>query len=138
MKACIHKNMKIFISIFFYFQPIFIYFHQANRLDFLISPKLWTYINNDDDTNPDLSDYRGYFDLEVKAGKAESLTVGTRFRLAKEGASVSVDLTYPLDKLLSNNLNIYIQVQYINALAESLLTYDERIRALRFGFAIVR
>jgi len=123
---------------FFYFQPIFIYFHQASRLGFMVSPKFWAYIGNDDDTNPDLNNYRGYFDLEIKAGKAERLTVGTHFRLAKEGASVQVDLTYPLDKLLSNNLNLYVQVQYVNALAESLLNYKNRTRALRFGFAIVR
>lgn len=123
---------------FFYFQPIFIYFHPASRLGLLVSPKIWTYLGNDNETNPDLPEYRGYFDLEVKAGQAERLTIGTHFRLAAEGASVSVDLTYPLDKLLSNNLNLYVQVQYVNALAESLLNYKERTRAVRFGFAIVR
>lgn len=123
---------------FFYFQPIFIYFHQASRIGFLVSPKIWTYIANDDDTNPDLDDYRGNFDLELKAGQAEHLTIGAHFRYGSEGASVIADLTYPLDKLLSNNLNIYVQVQYVNALAESLLNYKDRTRALRFGFAIVR
>ena len=114
------------------------YFHQDSRLGLLVSPKIWTYLGNDNETNPDLPEYRGYFDLGIKAGQAERLTVGTHFRLAEEGASVSVDLTYPLDKLLSNNLNLYVQVQYVNALAESLLNYTDRIRALRFGFAIVR
>jgi phospholipase A1 len=123
---------------FFYFQPIFIYFHQNSRLGFLISPKIWTYLGNDNETNPDLPEYRGYFDLEFKAGQAERLTVGTHFRLAAKGASFSADLTYPLDKLLKNNLNVYVHIQYVNALAESLLNYKDRSRAVRFGFAIVR
>ncbi|MFZ2631773.1 MAG: phospholipase A [Desulfosalsimonadaceae bacterium] len=121
-----------------YVQPIYIFFHQRTRLGVMMAPRFMAYIANDDDTNPHLSDYRGYVDFELKAGRADRLAMGTHFRMAKKGASVQADLTYPLDKILPNKLNLYIQVQYVNVLAESLLNYTERTRALRFGFAIVR
>lgn len=121
-----------------YVQPIYVFYHSRTRLGVMISPRLMTYIVNDDDNTRNLSDYRGYADFEIKAGRADRLTMGTHLRAAKKGASVEVDLTYPLDKILSNKLNIYIQAQYVNALAESLMNYTKRTRAVRLGFAIVR
>ena len=93
---------------------------------------------NADDTNPDFSDYRGYFDFELKFGKADSFVLNSYIGWAKEGGSLQLDLTYPLDRLFSSNFDLYFQAQYVNALAESLLDYRQRTRALRLGFAIVR
>lgn len=121
-----------------YVQPMYVYFHERSRLGFMVTPRIMTYIVNDDDNNRNLSDYRGYVDLETKIGRADRLTLGTHFRMAKKGASFQMDLTYPLDKILPNKLNLYLQVQYVNALAESLLNYEKRTRAVRIGFAIVR
>ena len=93
---------------------------------------------NDKDSNPDLNDYRGYFDLEIKFGKADRLVVESHFRPAKEGNSMQVDLTYPIHQYFSNNTGVYFHVQYVNSLAENLLNYKDRTHALRIGISLVR
>ena len=103
-----------------------------------VSPRFWVYAFNDNENNPDLADYRGYFDLQLTFGKANSLICDTYLGLAAEGGSATVDLTYPLHRLFKNNIDLYLQVEYVNALAESLLHYKERTEAVRIGFAIVR
>jgi len=123
---------------FMYIKPMYIAYWPKNKLGLLISPKLWAYIINDDENNPDLNDYRGYFDLEIKTGQADGFVLGSHFRYAKEGGSMELDLTYPLSQFIFKNLNMYFQIQYVNALAESLLNFRDRTEALRIGFAIVR
>jgi len=123
---------------FLYIKPIFITYHKHTKLGIMIAPKIWTYIANEDENNPDLKDYRGYFDLETKLGKADSFVLGSHFRWAKKGASIELDLTYPLSQFIFKHLNLYFQVQYVNALAESLINYRDRTEAVRLGFAIVR
>jgi outer membrane phospholipase A len=123
---------------FLYLKPMFIFYDPQSKLGLYAAPKVWAYVANDDGTNPDLSDYRGYFDLEVKFGKADSFVLNSHLGWAKEGGSLQLDLTYPLDKLFFDNFDLYLQVQYVNALAESLLNYRQRTRAFRFGFALVR
>jgi len=119
----------------FYVRPIFIFYHESSQLGFSVSPKIWGYLSNED---KDLKDYRGYFDLELACGKADSLVAQSSFRWAKEGASIQLDLTYPLREILFENFDIYLQVQYANSLAESLLNFRKRTKALRIGFAIIR
>ncbi|MCF8095239.1 MAG: phospholipase A [Desulfobacteraceae bacterium] len=121
-----------------YVRPNFIYFHPETQIGVQVSAGAWTYVRNHDDTNPDLDEYRGYFDLEIKAGRAEGLVLTSNARWAKKGGSLLVDATYPLHRILPFNLDIYLQAQYVNALAESLLEYRERTRAFRLGISIVR
>lgn len=123
---------------FLYIKPIYIAYDKNTKLGIMIAPKIWAYVSNEDETNPDLKYYRGYFDLETKLGKADSFVLGSHFRWAKEGGSIELDLTYPLHRFIFKNLNLYFQAQYVNALAESLLNYRDRTEALRLGFAIVR
>ncbi len=122
---------------YLYLKSIFMVNNKKNELGLQFSPKIWAYVGNDDDTNPDLMDYRGYFDLEIKAGTANSIVFESHFRSARKGNSIRLDLTYPLNNLLEN-IDLYFQVQYVNALAESLINYKERTRAFRLGFSIVR
>ena len=122
---------------YLYIKPFYGVYSEARRMGFMVSPKIWAYLGNSGEHNPDLADYRGYFDLELAFGWAESLVLRSHLGWAKEGGSVQLDLTYPLHKLLKN-LNFYLYVQYVNALAESLLNYRERTEALRFGIAIQR
>ncbi|MCW8892143.1 MAG: phospholipase A [Deltaproteobacteria bacterium] len=122
----------------FYIKPTMIFFDAASDLGLQLSPKLSAYFNNDDETNPDLADYRGHVELELKFGKADGFVSTTQLRLAKRGASVQTDLSYPISKLLKNNFDLFFQIQYTNARAESLINYRERDHALRLGFAIVR
>ena len=122
---------------FLYVKPIFIVFNEKNRFGLQVAFGIWTYVANAEDTNPDLADYRGYFDIEVKLGKTDSFVLSTLGRWANEGGSIEMDLTYPLHQF-SNNVQVYLQAQYVSSLAESLLHYQERTEAFRFGFAIVR
>ena len=118
-----------------YVQPIFIFYHESSQLGLGVSPRIWAYLANED---KDLIDYRGYFNLGIAAGKADSLVCHSNVYWAKEGPSVTLDATYPLREILFNNLDIYLQVQYANCLAESLLKFRERTQALRLGIAIIR
>ena len=121
-----------------YIEPIFIFYNSKRRTGLKVAPRLWTYFGNEDANNPDLEKYRGYFDLGVTFGKAEGAVVDTTFWWAAKGASVQVNITYPLHTLVFSDLDLYFQVQYVNRLAEGLLNYTERTEAVRLGFAIVR
>jgi len=121
-----------------YLKPMFVFYRESSMLGLLVAPKVWLYAGNDDQTNPDLARYRGYVDLEVKAGKADGPVFRSVLGWAAEGGSVQLDLTVPLHRFLFGNIDLYFQVQYVNALAESLLNYQERTRVLRLGFAIIR
>ncbi len=121
-----------------YLKPIFISFNPENKLGLQLSPKLLTYFNNDEQSNPDLADYRGHFELELKLGHAESLVASSKLRFASRGVSFQGDLTYPISRLLGGNFDFYLQLQYVDALAESLINYRERTRVFRLGIALVR
>jgi outer membrane phospholipase A len=121
---------------YIYVKPIFIWYNPATQVGLQVAPKIWTYVGNSN-LNPDLPDYRGYFDLELKVGKADSFVLGSNLRWAREGASVQLDLTYPLH-FLFKNLEIYLHAQYANTIAESMINYRQRTEAFRLGVAIVR
>ena len=123
---------------FLYIEPIFVYYHASTKLGIQVAPRVWTYVFNTNDTNPDLSDYRGFWKISTKLGKADSFVFDVNFRNAKKGTSLEIDFTYPLNKYLINNIELYLHIQYSDMLAENLLEYSERSHALRIGFAVVR
>jgi len=118
-----------------YAKPIFIFYSEATSWGIQIAPEIWTFVSNESES---LVDYRGYFDLEVKLGKADGIVLESHTRWAREGGSIQLDLTYPLHRFLFHNINLYFQAQYTNSLAESLIHYTRRTEALRLGFALVR
>ncbi|WP_303720104.1 phospholipase A [Malonomonas rubra] len=121
-----------------YIKPMLVFYHARSALGLQLSPKLLAYINNDDATNPDLDEFRGYTELEIKFGKASGLVSTTHLRFAGKGTSLQTDLTYPISKLLKSNFDMFFQLQYSNALAESLINYRDRSESLRIGFSFVR
>ena len=123
---------------FLYAKPIFIFYNETSKLGLQIAPKVWTYMANEEENNPDLPDYRGYFNLELKTGMADGLVLESNLRWAAKGGSIQVDLSYPLRRFLFGNIDLYLQAQYVNSLAESLIDYKARTEAVRIGFAIVR
>jgi len=123
---------------FLYAQAIITHYNPKSTFGFLITPKVWAYVDNDDENNPDLPDYRGYVDLELKCGLAESLVVGSNLRWAKKGGSVQLTATYPIHRVIKGISGAYLHVQYVNAMAESLINYDERSQAFRIGLSIIR
>jgi phospholipase A1 len=122
-----------------YIQPI-ISFHLWDETHLRLAPKVWVYIGNDDVTNPDLADYRGYFDIEAKIGKPLGLGLETHYRHGKKGPSLQLDLSYPMNQLpfLSGLMDVYLHAQYFTGYAENLLEYDQRSDVFRLGFSIVR
>ncbi len=122
-----------------YIQPI-ITFHLWDETHLKLAPKAWIYIGNDDVTNPDLSDYRGYFDIEAKIGEPLGLGLETHYRHGKKGPTWQLDLSYPINRLplLSGILDVYLHAQYFSGYAENLLAYDQRTDVFRLGFSIVR
>jgi outer membrane phospholipase A len=123
---------------YLYMEPSLIFLEEKEVLGLRIAPRFWLYVDNSEDSNPDIEDYRGYFDLGLTFGKASRFILDNHFRWAKEGASFEVNLTYPLHRLLRDNIDLYLHVQYANVLGESLLHYTERTEAVRIGLAIVR
>lgn len=111
---------------YLYGKPILVFYDQNSRYGLQFSSKIWAYVNNDDTTNPDLKNYRVYFDLEAKFGQADSFVVSSLFRWADQRASIQLDFSYPLDKVFFRNLDIYFYAQYVDTLAESLLDYENR------------
>jgi outer membrane phospholipase A len=122
---------------YLYVKPILVFYDDDSKFGLQLSAKIWSYFENDD-TNEDLSDYRGYFDLETEFGFADSFVFNTLFRLADRGASFQLDISYPLDKIFGDALDVYFYAQYTNMLAESLLDYQERSQEIRFGLALIR
>nr|WP_320015995.1 phospholipase A [uncultured Desulfobacter sp.] len=103
-----------------------------------IAPKLWVYVMNEDDNNPDLADFRGYFDLQVQAGKPMGLCLDTHTRWAEAGSSIQADLSYPLTSFFNNGLNLYLHLQYFNGYAERLKEYSLKEEIFRVGFSLSR
>jgi len=122
----------------FYIKPSIILFDPGSGLGLEISPRLLSYFNNNDTTNPDLEDYRGNFELELTFGKAEALVSHTLMGFAEEGISIQTGLSYPISTLLNNNLDLFFHLQYANTLGERLINYKEREQSVRLGISLVR
>ncbi|WP_462269638.1 phospholipase A [Desulfobacter sp.] len=103
-----------------------------------VAPKFWAYVMNEDETNPDLADFRGYFDLQIQAGKPMGLCLDTHTRWAEAGPSIQADVSYPLTSFFNNGLNLYLHLQYFNGYAERLKTYSLKEEIFRVGFSLSR
>ncbi len=112
--------------------------HLTGPYHMKIAPKIYTYVENEDENNADLADYRGYVDLEVGILNPEGLALNSHLWWARKGPSIQLDLTYPMARLLGKSLNFYLQAQYFSGYAETLIRYNERNDAFRLGFSIVR
>ncbi|WP_319406961.1 phospholipase A [uncultured Desulfosarcina sp.] len=122
---------------YLYVKPI-LGVHLSGPFHMKIAPKIYTYVENEDENNGDLAEYRGYVDLEVGIMDPEGVALNSHLWWARKGASVQLDLTYPMTRLLGKSLNFYLQAQYFSGYAETLIHYNERHDAFRLGFSIVR
>ncbi|MFO7714774.1 phospholipase A [Desulfosarcina sp.] len=122
---------------YLYIKPI-MGIHLVGPYHMKIAPKFYTYVENEDENNADLADYRGYLDLAVGIMDPEGVGLNTHLWWARKGPSVQLDLTYPMTRLLGKNLNFYLQAQYYSGYAETLINYNQRHDAFRLGFSIVR
>jgi len=103
----------------------------------IVAPKVWRYLDKDD--NPDIQRYRGYFDLNLRAGRVNGLQVSTNYRKGTATAgAVQVDVSYPLGPE-SGPPWAYLLVQYFGGYGETLLEYNAKGPAqLRIGLAVYR
>ncbi len=120
-----------------YIEPTML-FHLIDHYFMAISPRVWTYVGNDNDTNGDLDKYRGYFNVQLKVGNPDSFVLDTNTRWAEKGPSFQADLSYPLTSFFRNKLNLYLYLQYFNGYAERLVDYQEKEEIFRLGFSIIR
>jgi outer membrane phospholipase A len=103
------------------------------------SPKLYAYLEKAD--NPDIAEYRGYGDYQIKVGKLDGLQLATTLRkgTSRDPYSALFDLSYPLKTATFGNLGGYLHVQFFDGYGESLLDYNRHVRPqFRVGLMITR
>lgn len=124
---------------YIYFQPVFV-FHFCGNLMAAVKPKVWTYLNNNKNTNGDLADYRGYFDLETTIGHSYGLALTSHYRHGEEGPTIQLDLSYPMNRIpyLKRLLNVYVYARYSSGYSEQMLKYDRREDIFCLGLALTR
>jgi phospholipase A1 len=89
------------------------------------------------DDNPDLEEYIGYGDIQIKYlyGKNQfGLTWRNNLNLTDNRGSIELDYSTPL----RNSDNTYWYVKYFNGYAESLIDYDRSTSKISFGFSFYR
>jgi len=112
----------------------------GDRWQFRTTPKLWGYIGSTSD-NADIRDYRGWFDWRLQLIDPRGFGLSTNVRKGGESSygSIQADLTYPMNRLLGKNLDLFLHLQYFNGWGETLLFYDEKAPSqFRIGFSLVR
>lgn len=104
----------------------------------LFAPEAFVYVWNEDDSNPDLDKYRGYFDLKVMIAQKDGFSLATNYQHGTKGFSVRTEFTYPLHRFITSNLELYFFAQRFDGYAESLLDFRDKKHATRLGFSLVR
>jgi outer membrane phospholipase A len=103
-----------------------------------LSPRGWGYLGELTD-NPDLADFRGYFDLRAVLGAPGGVQLSALLRAGKDfdKGSVQLDLTIPLMNTWLRS-PLFLQAQYFNGYGESLLNYNQREDQFRVGLGLFR
>ena len=104
-----------------------------------IGPRLWFFVGDKED-NSDIAHYRGNTGLFAEIGKDDGfrLTTATRLNFGSGKGSFDAEVSYPLDRIISTPLNLYLFGQGFVGYGENLLDYNRRTTRLRFGIGIVR
>ncbi|MBN8443551.1 MAG: phospholipase A [Thauera sp.] len=114
------------------------YYFDDGRTYFGVAPKLWTYLDKED--NPDIASYRGYGELGLRLGRDDGLMLTTLLRRGtddKNGAQI--DLSYPLRESVFSGVGAFLHLQYFTGYGETLIDYRaSRSSQFRVGFSLVR
>lgn len=104
-----------------------------------IGPRLFFYVGDLED-NPDIRRYRGSTGLLVEVGQDDGLRLKTssRFNFSSGKGAIDGELSYPLDRIVETDLNLYVFGQAFAGYGENLLDYNRQTTRLRVGVAIVR
>jgi outer membrane phospholipase A len=121
-----------------YFEPTLVVGNE-DRFHFSLAPRVWAYLGGLDE-NPDIKDYYGNVGVRSTLGWGRGLLLSATGRLGDDAnrGALQLDLSYPLMRFLYGNVGLYLYAQYFLGYGESLLRYNERSSALRFGFALFR
>ena len=121
-----------------YIRPT-LFFGDLGGYHLAASLKIWTYVG-DLSENPDIYRYRGYFDLHLDYGSDDGWKFASMWRKGTEGSngSVQLDVTYPMGRLLFDNLDFFLHGQLFSGYGESLLHYDRSDTRFRLGVAVYR
>ena len=114
-------------------------FGNPDGFQLALAPRAWVYVGDIVD-NPDIKDYRGYFDLRAVIGWQKHAQLSATGRIGDDfdHGSLQLDLTYPLWKVPIVRSSLFFHVQYFIGYGESLLLYDKRGSSIRAGFALFR
>lgn len=85
--------------------------------------------------------YLGYVDLELALKQVNGFKLAAKLRNGTRSGrgSVQLDLSFPMDRLLSGSFSAFLHLQYFNGWGETLRTYDQRLPSrVRIGLMIVR
>jgi phospholipase A1 len=120
-----------------FFRPTFV-LGRDDSFQLTLQPRAWGYLGDLSD-NPDLDEYRGYFDLRAVIGWRRGLQLSALGRMGHEGnnSSAQFDLTYPTMKILGS-FSVYLHAQYFTGYGESLLRYNQRSDVIRVGISLYR
>lgn len=121
-----------------FFRPTFVFGHD-DKLQLTLQPRVWGYIGGLSSGNPDLDEYRGYFDLRAVIGWRRGPQLSALGRMGHEGnnSSAQIDLTYPLMQV-ADSFSLYLHAQYFTGYGESLLRYNQRSDVVRVGLSLYR
>ena len=110
----------------------------ANR-DLFVGIKPFVYLSQGEN-NSDIEDYRGYAELHVHYGNANSWLISALWQHGTEDKNaIQLDLSYPIRKEVIARNGGYFFIQTFYGYGESLLTYDQKQDVnIRLGFAFVR
>lgn len=120
-----------------FMRPV-LFIGERSKQHWTIAPKIWTYLEKDD--NPDIADYRGYFDLQVKYGNENSWFVSSNLRKGTRAGygSMQLDGAYALTASRQGRVGTYLHVQYFNGWGENILDYDKKFKSqFRIGLMLV-
>jgi outer membrane phospholipase A len=110
----------------------------ANGRTLLFFPKVYAYLDRKD--NPDIADYRGYADWNLRYGNENGWVASAQLRHGSAGKnSGQIDLSWPLREPLFARTGGFLHLQLFSGYGETLLDYNRRQETtLRVGFSIVR
>ena len=98
-----------------------------------------TYVGDLSD-NPDIIDYRGHTNFVARFGKLDDFQIAAALRgnFQTGRGFLSLDFTYPLNKLFINHPDLYFQAQLVTGYGEKMLSYNREETRVRFGIGIAR
>ncbi len=114
-------------------------FPLAHDLNLNLRARGWVYLGDLTD-NPDIGDFRGNGLIAVGIGDPNGLMLTSELRGNPGGGkgNFQIDLSYPLNRILFRNLDLYVFGQLYSGYGESLIDYNRKDTRLRFGIALQR